>query len=147
MLRLNPPFLWTSLKLSFPVCKMGKIYVAFQWELWGLSKIRVMKCLAHSRFSVWAGFLPNILTLSVVFRYLISTLLGSQRTCLRRRDCSCGRSRRQRVMLEYGVKTSLPAGEMENYLMPSFINTGMEFVGSFSLDKYEECFFHFQILK
>lgn len=34
-------------------------------------------------------------------------------------------------MLEYGVKISLPAGEMENYLMPSFINTGMEFAGFF----------------
>lgn len=51
-------------------------------------------------------------------------LLESQRTCLLKRDCSCGHSRQLRVMLESVVKISLPAGEMEDYLMPSFINTG-----------------------
>ena len=30
-------------------------------------------------------------------------------------------------MLGFGVKISPPAGEMGNYLMPSFINTGMKF--------------------
>ncbi|KAL2306773.1 hypothetical protein Nmel_004711, partial [Mimus melanotis] len=44
-------------------------------------------------------------------------LLGSQRTCLLKRDCSCGHSKQQRVMLEFAVKISLPAGVMEGYLM------------------------------
>jgi len=51
-------------------------------------------------------------------------LLASRRTCLLRRDCSCGHSRQPRVMLESVVKISLPAGEMEDYLMPSSIDTG-----------------------
>ena len=54
-------------------------------------------------------------------------LLVSQKTCQRKRDCYCGRSRPRRVMLGFGVKISPPAGEMGNYLMPSFINTGMKF--------------------
>lgn len=73
-------------------------------------------------------------------------LLESQRICLRKRDCCSGHSRQQRVMLAYGAKISLPAGEMENCLMPSFINTGMESVGLFSLEKYEFLSFpHFKI--
>ena len=77
------------------------------------------------------SFLPNGLTFSVPFRYLISMLLVSQKTCLQKRDCYCGHSRPPRVMWGFGVKISPPAGETENYLMPSFINTGMEFVGFF----------------
>lgn len=119
------------LKLSFPLCEMGKIYLAYKWELWRLSKVALVRCLAHSRFIIWAIFLPNGFTFSVMFRYQISMLPESQRTCLQKRGCCCGHSRQQRVMLEYGVKISLPAGEMENYLMPSFTNTGMEFVSFF----------------
>lgn len=74
-----------------------------------------------------ASFLPNGLPFSVPFRYLISMLLVSQKTCQRKRDCYCGRSRPRRVMRGFGVKISPPAGEMGNYLMPSFINTGMKF--------------------
>lgn len=51
-------------------------------------------------------------------------LLESQKICLLKRDCCCGHSRQLRVMLEFVVKISLPAGEMGDYLMPSFINTG-----------------------
>lgn len=61
-------------------------------------------------------------------------LLESQRTCLLKRDCFCGHSRQPRVMLESVVKISLPAGAMEDYLMPSFINTGKYSVCS--LEKY-----------
>ena len=74
-----------------------------------------------------ASFLPNGFPFSVPFRYPISMLLVSQKTCQRKRDCYCGRSRPRRVMPGFGVKISPPAGEMGNYLMPSFINTGMKF--------------------
>lgn len=50
-------------------------------------------------------------------------------------------------MLAYVAKISLLAGEMENCSMPSFINTGMESVGLFSLEKYELLSFpHFKII-
>ena len=43
----------------------------------------------------------------------------------------------------FGVKISPPAGEMGNYLMPSFINTGMKFEFSCLLINLSD--FHFQI--
>lgn len=78
------------------------------------------------------------------FRFLTSMLLGSQRICLRKRDCSCGHSRQRRVILEFVVKISLPAGEMGDYLMPSFINTGNSCTSlNFAKSIYRNAYFSF----